>query len=179
MDSAMFGLTTVQTARLLLRRVEEQDQPFIRQLDANVDVMRAGHVRSSEESDARTSMHVQHWNQHGFGVWTALDRVTLAYVGTGGLRHIELEQQEVVQVGYRFLPSVWGQGLATELATAAVHAAFNALGLLRLVAVARPTNTASRRVLEKVGFVYARDVLYEQLPHVLYEQHDPRKTPHV
>jgi len=31
-----------------------------------------------------------------------------------------------------------------------------------------PTNKASRRVMEKVGFQYEKDVVWADLPHVLY-----------
>ena len=87
----------------------------------------------------------------------------------------------MVQVGYAFFPSFWGSGLATELASAAVQVGAEVPGLTRLVAIALPTNIASRRVLEKVGFGYVRDTVYREQRNVLYERQlrsdaDPSRT---
>ena len=56
-----------------------------------------------------------------------------------------------MELGYDLHPDVWGQGLATEAARAVVDAALGPLGVERVVAVVKPANAASRRVLEKVG----------------------------
>ena len=42
------------------------------------------------------------------------------------------------------------------------------MGRADIVSFALPTNRASRRVMEKVGFKYERDILHLNLPHVLY-----------
>jgi ribosomal-protein-alanine N-acetyltransferase len=54
----------------------------------------------------------------------------------------------------------WGRGLATEAAQAAVQFAFETAGLTRLIGFVIPENVASRRVLERVGFVYECDMHY-------------------
>ncbi len=62
-----------------------------------------------------------------------------------------------------------GSGLATELARASVDVAFGPLELEQIVAFTPPDNVASRRVMEKAGFAYERDILHVGLPHVLYK----------
>ena len=37
-----------------------------------------------------------------------------------------------------------------------------------VVAFTLPDNTASRRVMEKLGMTYERDIVHADLPHVLY-----------
>jgi RimJ/RimL family protein N-acetyltransferase len=49
--------------------------------------------------------------------------------------------------------------------------AFTTLGLSSLVAFTREENIASRRVMEKVGFLYERDFLDEGVQNVLYRLH--------
>jgi [ribosomal protein S5]-alanine N-acetyltransferase len=49
------------------------------------------------------------------------------------------------------------------------------LGLAGLVARTLPTNRASRRVMEKVGFGYERDTVHAGLTHVLYRLPAPRR----
>ena len=64
----------------------------------------------------------------------------------------------------------WGEGLATELGAAAVEVAARDLGLEELISLTLPENAASRRVMEKLGFAYERDVVQRGLPHVLYRR---------
>jgi RimJ/RimL family protein N-acetyltransferase len=46
--------------------------------------------------------------------------------------------------------------------------AFEDLGLIDVVCFTLPANRASRRVMEKAGFEYERDVVHAGSPHVLY-----------
>ena len=50
----------------------------------------------------------------------------------------------------------------------AVEVAFEDLDLEEVVAFTLPDNIASRRVMEKAGFAYDRDIQRAGLPHVLY-----------
>ncbi len=74
----------------------------------------------------------------------------------------------MVEVAWAIVPKRWGQGLATELALASVEVAFDWLGLAELIAFTLPGNLASRRVMEKAGFAYEREIEHAGLPHVLY-----------
>jgi RimJ/RimL family protein N-acetyltransferase len=64
------------------------------------------------------------------------------------------------EIGYWLGAPYWGRGYATELARALVDHAFNELGYDWLVAGARVSNPASRRVLEKCGFQWTGVGLY-------------------
>ena len=144
---------------------------YLRQLDADPAVMATlGGLRSLEETKEYVAAQLLHWEQHGFGWWIAFDLATSEFVGRGGVRFIELEGRQEVEVGYALLPSSWGRGLATELVIAATRVGFEVLELSRLVGITLPTNAASRRVLEKVRFQYVRDTVYKGLPHALYER---------
>lgn len=59
-----------------------------------------------------------------------------------------------LELGYLLAPGFWGKGLATEAATALVDAVFCLTPAKSIFANARVINIASRRVLEKCGFVY-------------------------
>ena len=56
-----------------------------------------------------------------------------------------------IEVGYRLMHRAWGQGFATEGATALVNFGFDDLGLHRIIGVTHPDNVASQRVLMKAG----------------------------
>lgn len=136
-----------------------------------------GGVRDLDASKAYVTDQIEHWERHGFGWWIALHRVSAEFVGRGGIRHIEVEGRTEVEVGYALMSAYWGRGLATELAGAAVSAGFLDVGLPDLIGLTLPTNAASRRVLEKVGFGYARQAAYKGLPHLLYRQTSSRYRP--
>jgi RimJ/RimL family protein N-acetyltransferase len=48
--------------------------------------------------------------------------------------------------------------------------AFEELALDDIVAYTMPDNRASRRVMEKLGFGFERDIVHAELPHVLYRR---------
>ena len=55
-------------------------------------------------------------------------------------------------IGYSTAPTVWGQGFATEAATAIIDTAFVSIGsLMRLYAACDVQNVASARVMERAG----------------------------
>jgi RimJ/RimL family protein N-acetyltransferase len=122
------------------------------------------------EEDVRRSLvdKIDHWERHGFGMWLFQDRETGAALARGGLQQSLIGGTWEVEVGWAVVPGHWRQGLATELALASTDIAFNDLDLREIVAFALPTNAASRRVMEKVGFAYERDFEQAGLPHMLY-----------
>jgi [ribosomal protein S5]-alanine N-acetyltransferase len=91
-----------------------------------------------------------HQRAHGFTWWTVVERATGRVVGDAGLFSYAGTGPEV-EVGYTFARDAWGKGYATEAAVASLEAAFGPLALARVLAVVRPENGASQRVLEKAG----------------------------
>jgi RimJ/RimL family protein N-acetyltransferase len=157
------------TERLLASPLRADDFAVLCELHRDPAVMATlGGVRTDETTRAYLAENLAHWDEHGFGLWIFRERATGAFVGRGGLRHVMLEGQSEVEVTYALAREAWGKGFATEIARAAVDVAFRRLGLQDLVAFAIPENTASRRVMEKVGFRYERDIEHQGERHVLY-----------
>jgi ribosomal-protein-alanine N-acetyltransferase len=73
-------------------------------------------------------------------------------VGGITLSNIRRRAAQYVTLGYWMGQEYVGQGLMTEAVGAVIPFAFDTLGLHRIHAAFLPTNTASRRVLEKNGF---------------------------
>lgn len=86
------------------------------------------------------------WCEQGLGAWVV--REDGGVVGHGGCA---VRQDAFWNLGYRFAPGVQGQGLATEVARAAVAAAREARPELPVVAYLLEHNRASAAVAEKVG----------------------------
>jgi RimJ/RimL family protein N-acetyltransferase len=103
-------------------------------------------------------------------MWLLRDRAGGAMVGRGGLQWTRATGADEVEVGWAIVPERWREGLATEMALLAVEVAFADLGLPSIVAFTLPHNVASRRVMAKAGFRYEREIVYVDLPHVLYRR---------
>lgn len=71
-------------------------------------------------------------------------------LGGVGVR-IQSQDHRVADMGYILRKDQWGNGFGTEMATWAIAFAFNDLNMNRVWATADIRNTASQRVLEKIG----------------------------
>ncbi len=67
--------------------------------------------------------------------------------------HVD-DAKGVCLIGYCFNRRFWGKGFATEAANMLLTFGFGKLKAHRIRAVADPANTASTRVLEKIGMKY-------------------------
>ncbi len=110
-----------------------------------------------------------HWEEHGFGYMMWFERATGEPVARGGLARTVFDGRPELEVGWTTTPERWGEGFASELGQACVSIAFGPLGSPDLVAFTLPHNGASRRVMEKLGFVYEKTAPYKVYgDHVLY-----------
>ena len=144
------GSTVIETPRLRLRPLRPDDlQDLYDVVFSDPAVTWDGSAGTLEEAQTSLDAKVRHFEEHGFGMMSVVDRGDGALIGFAGLQR--LEDGPEVEIGYYLGRSAWGRGLATELAQALVERAFDDLGLARLVAVVRPENEASKRVLAKAG----------------------------
>ncbi|HEY2882940.1 MAG TPA: GNAT family N-acetyltransferase, partial [Pirellulales bacterium] len=127
-----------------------------------------GGRRTAEQVREYLHEHLAHFARHGYGLWMFHSKANDRFVGRGGLRNVFVGGHDEVEVGYALMPEFWKQGLATEIAQASAEIGFKQCELPELVSFTLPTNFASRRVMEKVGFQFERDIVYKELPHVLY-----------
>ncbi len=83
--------------------------------------------------------------------WGVADRTTDAVIGHATLfgHH---EESRRAELGYSIAPQVRGRGHATDAVTTLIGHAFGAFALRRLEADVDPRNTASIRLLERLGF---------------------------
>jgi ribosomal-protein-alanine N-acetyltransferase len=160
---------TFRTDRLLAERLSEGDLADIRRMHRDPRVMATlGGLRSDEETARYLRDNLDHWDRYGYGIWALRDRTDGRFVSRAGLRNTHVGGEDEVELAYALVADYWNKGLATEMARAIPEVAFEDLGLTDVVCFTLPTNGASRRVMEKAGFEYERDVVHAGLPHVLY-----------
>jgi RimJ/RimL family protein N-acetyltransferase len=122
------------------------------------------------ECEAMVARAVAHWAAHGFGRSLAWDRDRC--IGWSLIQHTITAGRGEVEIGWTVARDHWGQGVGTELGARALRYA-RSLGLRRVIAYTRRDNAASRRVMEKLGLVYAREFEHAGWPHVLYRVPEP------
>ena len=143
----------IETSRLILRPFGPSDAQAAFGWFGDPVVMRftpTGADKSVEETITRLAGYQNHQKVHGFSKWLILERDSGIAIGDSGL--YVLSEYGWVDLGFRFAQSRWGKGLATEVASTWVRAAFHEFRLGQLGAFSHPENLASIRVLEKVGF---------------------------
>ncbi|HJQ66209.1 MAG TPA: GNAT family N-acetyltransferase [Gemmatimonadales bacterium] len=158
-----------ETARLSAERLTPAHLDAIRLMDTNPEYMaHLGGVRDSAQTEAYLARNLAHWTEYGFGLWVLRDKPHGQLAGRACLRHLPIDGVDEVEVGYGFLPTYWGRGLATEIAAACRRYAEAPIGVPSLIALTLPTNHGSRHVMTKIGMVYERDIDHEGVRHVLY-----------
>ena len=145
------------TARLLFRPPRLSDTPALFAFMGDPVAMQHTHCQPGLRA-CRRHIAGHEWQRRRTGIapWTILERESGRIVGWGGLYDDPFDPGWGNELAYFFAPGVWGRGYASELAALSVRMARDVLGLTHLHAFAHRGNPASRRVLEKAGFMVQR-----------------------
>jgi len=143
----------LDTQRLTLREIGSADIEPLYALDRDPGVMRYigdGSIGTRESAAAAVARAKRYYGLYpGLGKWRAEERSNGRFIGWFSLNYVPKTVE--VEVGYRLLPSAWGNGFATEGARALLRHGFETLGLYRIIGLTHPDNGASQRVLQKAG----------------------------
>ena len=168
----------LKTNRMGFSQWEENDGELARQLWGDPEVTRwicaSGRFRP-DEITARLQKEIENGRKYQVQYWPVFLLDSGEFAGCCGLRPYTPGWYEL---GFHLRPKFWRQGYAAEAAAAAIQYAFDTLGAEGLFAGHNPHNTASKRVLERLGFRYVRDEYYGPtgLYHPSYELRSNRQT---
>ncbi|MGH2587308.1 MAG: GNAT family N-acetyltransferase [Dehalococcoidia bacterium] len=142
----------IETERLLLREFEPSDWEGLLTYNGDPEVQR---FRGRELLDT-AGAHALIATMRGRQAERPRTWYDLAIIRRLDGRQIgrcerQLAHGSTGEIGYMLARDVWGQGYATEAARALLTAGFGALGLHRIYAECELENTASWRVLERLG----------------------------
>ena len=148
-------LLDVTTARLDLKRFDEADLDELSSVFANPEVWRFpyGRAFTRDETEEFLRVQIREWESCGFGCWIARERITGRVIGYVGLSvpNFLPEILPAIEVGWRFEPTSWGKGFASEGARAALKEAFTTLGLMEVCSIPQSENPPSAAVCERIG----------------------------
>lgn len=159
-------MTPIETERLLLEPLDACRLEDFIALTADPDTMRywaAGGPFTRDVAERNFVAALARLREHGFGRRWVVAKESGTGLGFTETKYFGQSCDDVspdeVEIGWMITPAAWGKGYATEAGSAVRDEAFERLRLESIVAVHHPENAASRRVLEKVGMAFERDVV--------------------
>jgi ribosomal-protein-alanine N-acetyltransferase len=154
---------------LFLREFSAEVAAFVFRLNSDPDVIRFnGDKAFSSIEDARIFLeNYEQYALHGFGRWAVIQKSTGKFIGWCGLKYSVSKDE--VDIGFRFLKTVWNQGYATEATKKCIELGFDKFGIKRIVGRAMVNNHASIKVLEKLGLTFLKTYSFDGEAGVIYE----------
>lgn len=170
----------IRTGRLQLRPFTAADAPAMFRLGKDPVVMRyigSPPMQSEDEALAYLQSHpLANYQRTGFGRLALEWPQSGEIIGFCGLKWVD--EINGFDLGYRLLPAYWGQGLVVEAAVAVLSDAKlrplqcpHGTAQQQIFGLVHPDNQSSIRVLEKLGFVYQRDIVFSLLPDLAVRQY--------
>ena len=158
----------IETARLILRQWRPSDhEPFAEQ-NADPEVMRyLNGTLSRSESDAYVLRVEQHFADYGYCKWAVEAPGISPFIGAVGISRVKFAASftPAVEVAWRLNRRFWGRGYASEAARASIDDGFERFGLDQIVAMTALDNTASMRVMERIGMTRSIEFDHPNLEH--------------
>jgi len=150
----------LKTQRLGFAQWALDDFPLAMALWGDPKVTRLlGGPFSEEEVRERLAREIDSMAHSGIQYWPIFWVADGDFVGCAGVRPYKPEAR-ILELGFHLRPAYWGKGLAFEASQAIIELAFAELGAAALFAGHHPSNAASKRVLEKLGFRFTHEELY-------------------
>lgn len=163
-------MIVLETERLVLRRLEPADAPFILELVNDPDWLTYIGDRGIRTLDDACN-YIQGgpmamYEQRGHGLYLVERKADGVPMGMCGL--LKRDSLDDVDLGFALLPAYRGAGYVTEAARATLADGHGRLGLRCIVAIVSPGNAASARVLERVGMRFERAIDAPEDGHALH-----------
>jgi RimJ/RimL family protein N-acetyltransferase len=156
-----FPINSVETARLLLRVPELADAEAFMGILWDPEVVEQKQVTLREPPGGldlalkNTNAMRRQWELRGYGQWSVIEKVTGHVIGCVGFYHPQ-RPWPGVDLGWVVHRSRWGQGFATEAATAALGWVWDHTQIDRIVSLIAPDDRRSIRVATKIGERFER-----------------------
>ncbi|MBT8264434.1 MAG: GNAT family N-acetyltransferase [Muriicola sp.] len=162
-----------ETERLNMIPTSKEDATFIYELMNSpkwIKFIGDRKIRTVKDAEEYIDMRMRpQLERVGFSVYTLVRKSDQAKIGICCL--IDREELEGIDLGYALLPDHEGAGYAQEASEKMIAVGFEEFGLPNLYAITNPTNKASQKLLQKLGFISIGDLqlVDEKIPDRLYE----------
>ena len=162
-----------ETERLILRELSIADSQDFYLLNSDVQVLKyTGDLPfSSVEEAVHFLKHYSDSRKNGFGRWAVVSKESKDFLGWCGLK---LNEEHLIDLGFRFFRKEWGKGYATESSFACLEYGFHTLKLDYIMGRSSRDNMASIKVLEKLGMKPIKTGDFEGVNNAVYYAIDKR-----
>ena len=139
-----------ETDRLVLRELHVSDASDCFKLNSNPEVIKyTGDEAFESVCEAEDFLkNYDAYKKTGYGRWAVIEKASNTFIGFCGLK---LDEENLVDIGFRFLQETWGKGYATESSIVSMKFGFENFDIDEIIGRADTKNLASIRVLEKLG----------------------------
>lgn len=155
----------LETERLLLRPLTLDDAPAMQRIRSDERVMvfmdSERHTTLAHSIKFITENLDTYQNKKGL-FWALTLKTTGVFIGDFSYWDINHKNARA-EIGYTLLPDYWGNGYMTEALQTLLQFGFKDLNLHSIEANINPSNTNSRKLLQRLGFVkeaYFRENYY-------------------
>ncbi|TRZ44408.1 GNAT family N-acetyltransferase [Robertkochia solimangrovi] len=175
----MGKIVSLETERLIMRPTSHDDEAFLLELMNSPKFLQYigdRNLKTIEEVSAYIDSKFRaQYDRLGFSNFTLIRKADGIKIGSCGL--YDREGLDGLDLGYALLPNFEGSGFAYEAARALSKVAYQQLGIELLLAITTKDNKASQKLLEKLGFEYAKDINLPEDPTtlMLFEHRKVRK----
>lgn len=159
----------LETPRLYLRPLTPGDHDALYRIYAEPEVARNLITRPRSIEEFRQPFDQMVELSSTLGMWAMLHKDDGRLIGRCGYYPFSGPPVGTPELAYLLSRAHWGMGLATEAAARCLQYAFVARRWPEVVAVVRPENTASTRVLSKLGMELVRRMEIRGVPADLYQ----------
>ena len=143
----------IETERLKFRQLTSLDALDLLVFFSDDESMRYMPSRKNiEEAHEWLTLVQESYQRQGYGPWALVQKSSKRFLGYCGLYlQKDVNDRNEVELLYGIIRHHWGNGYASEAATAVVNLARRQFRLERLISLIEPGNTASIHVAKKVG----------------------------
>ncbi|MFA7445095.1 MAG: GNAT family N-acetyltransferase [Flavobacteriaceae bacterium] len=158
----------LETERLFLRELNPFDAEDFYELNLNPNVTKyTGDKAFGSIDEAKLFLdNYKDYQINGYGRWAVIGKKSNEFLGWCGLKYDK--NTDETDIGFRFFEKYWNRGFATESAKACIDYGFNELKIESIIGRAMKENTASVKVLEKIGLQFEREFDFDNKEGVIY-----------
>lgn len=144
----------LETARLILRPVSVDDIPMVFAFNADLETLRyvpRDPYRNMDEALEKVAGFTKGFKEQKGIWWTYALKDTGQSIGYGGFFEVDAACSKA-EIGYGTLSEYWGRGYAGEAVAEMARFGRSEMKLHRIYGQVDPANTASAKILLKLGF---------------------------
>ncbi|WP_423410287.1 GNAT family N-acetyltransferase [Heyndrickxia sp. MSNUG] len=150
----------ISTERLILRKMEKNDAGKLLEIFSDpVAMAYYPSTKNVKETNAWIEWTLNNYEDHGVGLWIAEDKETGEFLGQCGIVRQIVDEESRMEIGYLFARRVWGNGYATEAATACKKYGFEHLNQSEMISLVDVNNHPSAKVAERIGMTIKKKII--------------------